>query len=67
MMGMLRGVIFNVYFLVAIFAFVFLDERPSVREQVEILMAAGVIVLDFKKRKKRVAAACCPSKRRANP
>ncbi|WP_372522338.1 hypothetical protein [Sulfuricaulis sp.] len=46
---MLRGVIFNVYFLVAIFTFVFLDERPSVREQVEILMAAGVIVLNFKK------------------
>ncbi len=36
--------------LVAIFAFVFLDERPSVREWLGILMVAGgVIVLGFKK------------------
>lgn len=36
--------------LVAIFAFVFLDERPSVRDWMGILMvAAGVIVLGFKK------------------
>jgi len=36
--------------LVAIFAFVFLDERPSSREWLGILMvAAGVIVLGFKR------------------
>ncbi len=36
--------------LVAIFAFYFLDERPSVREWVGILMVgAGVVVLAFKR------------------
>ena len=36
--------------LVAIFAFWFLDERPSIREWVGIMMvAAGVVVLAFKR------------------
>jgi transporter family protein len=36
--------------LVAIFAFIFLDERPSVREWAGILMiGAGVLVLAFKR------------------
>ena len=36
--------------LVAVFAFLFLNERPSVREWVGILMVgAGVLVLAFKK------------------
>ena len=36
--------------LVAIFAFCFLGERPSVREWLEILMVgAGVVVLAFKR------------------
>jgi bacterial/archaeal transporter family protein len=36
--------------LVAVFAFLFLDERPSVREWVGILMiGAGVLVLAFKR------------------